>query len=264
MAGIRTALTIGGSDPSGCGGIQGDIKVFSAYGVFGTSVITALTCQNSTGVSGVDATPAALVARQFRSVYDDMRIDSLKIGMLSSSENLITISQILQELGMKNVVLDPVFLSSDGTPLLDADAVDTMVELLLPLVEIITPNLDEAAKLSGITVEDLPGMKEAAVIIKEMGPANVLVKGGHLRDSAVDILFDGLTMDVLSSPRVKGKDFRGTGCALSAAIAAGLAKGYSMADSVRKAKRFITMAIDTGFEDLGKGMGILNHHLPSS
>ncbi|MBE9502644.1 MAG: hydroxymethylpyrimidine/phosphomethylpyrimidine kinase, partial [Proteobacteria bacterium] len=152
MTEIKTALTIGGSDPSGCGGIQGDIKVFSSYGVYGMSVITAVTSQNSSGVSGIAEAPASLVAEQFQSVYDDIKIDSLKIGMLSSSDNLTMVSQILGELNLKNIVLDPVFLSSDGTPLLDADAIKTMVELLLPLVEIITPNLDEASKLAGMNV----------------------------------------------------------------------------------------------------------------
>ena len=264
MTEIKTALTIGGSDPSGCGGIQGDIKVFSSYGVYGMSVITAVTSQNSSGVSGIAEAPASLVAEQFQSVYDDIKIDSLKIGMLSSSDNLTMVSQILGELNLKNIVLDPVFLSSDGTPLLDADAIKTMVELLLPLVEIITPNLDEASKLAGMNVVDLQGMEEAAVVIKGLGPANVLIKGGHLKDRAVDILYDGMKTEVFDSPRIKGKDFRGTGCALSAAITAGLANGGSILDSVQKAKKFITRAINTGYDDLGKGMSILNHNLPVS
>lgn len=264
MSTIKTALTIGGSDPSGCGGIQGDLKVFSSYGLFGTSVITAITCQNSSVVKEVVEMPASLVERQFYSIYDDITINSLKIGMLASSENVNIASKIISELSLKNVVLDPVILSSKGTPLLESKAINIMIDLLLPLVDIVTPNLDEAGELAGIKVDGIDGMQEAATNIKKLGPSYVLVKGGHLKGRAIDILYDGKKMEFFDSPRIEGPDFRGTGCALSAAITASLAKGDSIPKSVKESKGFISQAISKGFPNLGKGMGILNHNIERS
>lgn len=262
MTYTKTAMTIGGSDPSGAGGIQGDLKVFGAYRVYGMTVITALTSQNSQGIREIMRTPAATVASQFRAIYDDIEIGSLKIGMLASSENMNIVSQLLGELNIKNIVLDPIFLSSSGTPLMDRDSIRIMVELLLPLVDVITPNIQEAGILAGMKVEGVPDMKNAAEVIKGLGPKHVLITGGHLKERAIDVFYDGNKYETLDSPKIPGKDYRGTGCALSAAISAGLARGFNMEDSVKKAKNFVTRAIKTGHEDLGKGMGILNHNIP--
>lgn len=262
MVNPHTALTIGGSDPSGCGGIQGDIKVFSALGVFGMSVITALTCQNSMGVSEIESTSASLVASQFRTVYDDIKIDAVKIGMLSTGENVRAIRQLLRELEIKNIVLDPVFDSSSGVILLNEDGREAMISLLVPIVDIVTPNLYEAGILTGMNVSNVDDMKSAAEAIKKMGPRHVLVKGGHLEGKAIDVLYDGVRFEVFDAERIQGKEFRGTGCALSAAIAAALARGSDMTEAVKKAKEFVRGAINCGYDNLGKGMGTLNHNAP--
>jgi len=256
-----TALTIGGSDPSGCGGIQGDLKVFSAFRVFGMSIVTALTCQNSMGVSEIEACPARLVLSQGESVFSDIPVDAVKIGMLSSAENVEAVAALLEKSGQGNVVLDPVLLSSSGKAMLDEDGVGLLVEKLIPLADIVTPNLREASVLAGMPVTDLNGMKSAAAAIREMGCACVLVKGGHLEGRAIDILFDGANYEEFDAERVGGGgDFRGTGCALSAAIAAGMAGGGGVSSSVKTAKAYVTGAIKTGYRGLGKGMGILNHN----
>ena len=259
---VKTALTIGGSDPSGAAGIQADLKVFSSYRVYGMTVVTALTSQNSSRIIEVMRVPGQLVSSQFLAVYEDIEIDSIKIGMVSSSENIKIISQLLGEAKARNVVLDPVFMSSSGTPLIARDAIEVMVKLLFPLVRLITPNIDEASKLAGMKIDNPGDMKEAARIIAGLGPSQVLVKGGHLKGRAIDVYYDGSKFETLDAPRISEKEFRGTGCALSAAIAAGLARGFDMKSSVEKAKDFISRSIKTGYEDLGKGMGILNHNHP--
>ncbi len=259
---VKTALTIGGSDPSGAAGVQADMKVFAAYRLYGMSVITALTSQNSSRVSEVMRVSAKTVSHQFGAIYEDLPIDALKIGMLASTENIEMVARLIKESKLKNIVLDPVFLSSSGAHLIEQGGAEAMVKLLLPLVDIVTPNIDEASKLSGLKIETPGDMKDAAKFIKEMGPSNVLVKGGHLKGRAIDILYDGISFLTLDAPRLTEKEFRGTGCALSAAIASGLAKGMDMKTSAEKAKDFVARSIKTGYEDLGKGMGILNHNHP--
>jgi len=256
---VKTALTIGGSDPSGAGGIQGDIKVFGAYNVYGMAAVTAVTSQNSQGVKDVAALSAGLLEKQIRAVHEDIRIGSTKIGMIYSMENLEMISKLVSELNLRNTVLDPVFSSSSGMPLLDTHSISKMVDILFPLVDIVTPNLDEAAVITGKKISNKKDMKEAASAIKAMGPKFVLIKGGHLDESATDILYDGNYFEIFESQKIVGKGFRGTGCALSAGIAAGLAKGSGISDSVRRAKDYVTSCIRRGYQNLGKGMGILNH-----
>lgn len=259
---VKKVLTVGGSDPSGASGIQADIKVFSAYRVYGMSVITALTSQNSCGIKEIMRVPADILDHQFRTVHEDIDIDSMKIGMISSIENINILSGLLSELKLKNIVLDPVFASSSGTHLIEQEGIEKMIQRLFPLIDVITPNIDEASILSGIKIENPGDMKEAAKIIAGLGPSNVLVKGGHLKTRAIDIFYDGVKFETLDAPRLTEKEFRGTGCALSAALAAGLAKGSDMNTSVEKAKEFVARSIKTGYEDLGKGMGILNHNHP--
>lgn len=259
---VKTALTIGGSDPSGSAGIQADIKVFDAYRLYAMSVITAITSQNSSRVSEVMRVSAKTVSHQFRAVYEDLPIDAIKIGMLASTENIGIVAQLIDEFKLKNIVLDPVFLSSSGAHLIGEGGIEAMVKLLFPLVDVVTPNIDEASKLSGLNIETPGDMKEAAKIIKEMGPTYVFVKGGHLKGRAIDILYDGTRFLTLDAPRLTEKEFRGTGCALSSAIASGLAKGMDVNTSAEKAKDFVARSIKAGYEDLGKGMGILNHNHP--
>ena len=260
---VKTALTIGGSDPSGSAGVQADIKVFSAYRLYAMSVITALTSQNSTRVSEVVRVPAGTVSSQFRAIYEDLPIDALKIGMLASIENIEMVAALIEECKPRNIVLDTVFISSSGAHLIEEGGADIMVKRLFPLVDIVTPNIDEASLLSGLKIETPGDMKEAARVIKDMGPGHVFVKGGHLKGRAIDILYDGISFHTLDAPRITDKEFRGTGCALSSAIASGLAKGMDMRSSAEKAKDFVARSIKTGFEELGRGMGILNHNHPT-
>lgn len=259
---VKTALTIGGSDPSGAAGVQADLKVFAAFRLHGMSVITALTSQNSSRVSEVMRVSDKTVSHQFKAIHEDLPIDALKIGMLASTENIGMVAQLIEGAGLKNIVLDPVFLSSSGAHLIEKGGAEAMVKLLFPLVDIVTPNIDEASLLSGLNIETPGDMKEAARMIKEMGPDYVLVKGGHLKGRAIDILYDGISFLTLDAPRITDREFRGTGCALSAAIASCLAKGMDMKSSAEKAKDFVARSIKTGYEDLGKGMGILNHNHP--
>lgn len=256
---VKTALTIGGSDPSGAGGIQGDLKVFSSYKVYGMAVVTAITSQNSTGVKNISALPAELLEKQIRAVHEDIPINSVKVGMIYSMENMKMLSKLLAYPGMNNIVLDPVFLSSSGRSMLVSDGVTKMIDILFPLVDIVTPNLDEAIKITGKRINNVDEMKDGAVTIKAMGPKYVLIKGGHLDKSATDLLYDGRSFEIFNSKKIVGKEFRGTGCALSSAIAAGLAKGLAMSDSVKMAKEYVTSCITKGYKNLGHGMGILNH-----
>ena len=259
---VKTALTVGGSDPSGAAGIQADLKVFAAYGIHGMSVITALTSQNTCGVSDVMTVSGQVVESQLRAVYEDIPVDSLKIGMLSSWENITLLSEFISEVDAKNVVLDPIIRSSSGSMLINEDALDALVKFLLPQVDLVTPNIDEASFLAGMEITGLHEMKEAAKIIAGLGPGNVLVKGGHLEGRAIDILFDGAHFEMFDGARIPGGDFRGTGCALSSAIAAGLALGLELKQSVAKGKAFVAESIKAGFSGLGEGMGILNHNHP--
>lgn len=257
---VKTALAIGGSDPSGAAGIQADLKVFAACGVYGMSVITAITSQNSCGVREVMPLPAESVASQYQAILEDIPADSTKIGMLATVEIITILSELLSEKTIRNVVLDPILRSSSGAMLIDVAAINVLVKTLFPLIDLVTPNIDEAAHLAGMEIACDDDMKKAARIIFDMGPKNVLVKGGHLKGRAVDILFDGRVFESFDGERLPGGEFRGTGCALSSAIAAALAQGRDLKSAVKEGKAFVRESIKTGFRDLGKGMGILNHH----
>ncbi|MDH3975190.1 MAG: bifunctional hydroxymethylpyrimidine kinase/phosphomethylpyrimidine kinase [Deltaproteobacteria bacterium] len=259
---VKTALTIGGSDPCGAAGIQADLKVFAAYRVYGMSVITAITSQNSCAVSHVMALPGQVVESQLRAIYNDIPVGSLKIGMLSSRENITLLSEFINEVKAKNVVLDPIIRSSSGAMLIDDNAIDSLVEKLFPRVHLVTPNIEEASFLARMEITGPDDMKEAARIIARLGPQNVLVKGGHLKGKAIDILYDGAGYEIFQGERIRGGEFRGTGCALSSAIAAGLTGGSHMIRAVKEGKDFVRESMKRGFHHLGKGMGILNHNHP--
>ncbi len=256
---VKTALTIGGSDPSGAGGIQGDLKVFSSYKVYGMAVITAITSQNSRGVEDISVLSAELLEKQIRALHEDLPVNSVKIGMVHSIENMEIISKLLDLLDIGNVVLDPVFLSTTGVSMLADGGIAKMIDILFPLADIVTPNLDEATRITGKKINNVDEMKEGAVAIKAMGPKYVLMKGGHLDESATDILYDGRSFEIFGSKKIAGTEFRGTGCALSSAIAAGLSGGLTMPDSVKRAKEYVVSCIAKGYQNLGHGMGILNH-----
>jgi hydroxymethylpyrimidine/phosphomethylpyrimidine kinase len=256
---MRRALTIAGSDSGGGAGIQADLKTFSTFGVYGLSVLTAVTAQNTLGVQGAHVLPPEFVTLQIRSVLSDIGADAAKTGMLATHEIVVAVAAELRACELQNLVVDPVMVSATGHRLLDEDAVDAVKTLLLPLATVATPNLDEATILWGEKIEDLNGMQEAARAIKEMGPHHVLVKGGHLSGPRVfDVLYDGQRFEVWDSPKIPTENTHGSGCTLSAAIAAGLAQGQGVKDAVDAAQRFIRAAIEAAVT-IGKGKGPVNH-----
>jgi hydroxymethylpyrimidine/phosphomethylpyrimidine kinase len=254
---IPTVLTIAGSDPSGGAGIQADLKTFSALNVYGMAVIASLTAQNTTGVRGVMAVPADFVRSQLDAVLSDIPSGAVKTGMLGNADVVDAVAEKLREYGVSHVVVDPVMVSSSGTRLLEVAGVERLTRALLPLAELITPNLAEASVLAGIDVRNIAEMEEAARRIHQMGARNVLVKGGHLDGEAIDVFFDGNTSVPLKSGRIPTQDLHGTGCVLSAAIAGNLALGHSLPESVALAKAFVTTAIRRSLR-LGKGSGPVN------
>jgi len=255
---VPTALTIAGSDSGGGAGIQADLKTFSAFRVFGTSVITALTAQNSVGVHGVLNVAPEFVARQIDAVLSDIGADAIKIGMLSTAPIIEAVAARLRAHGRRPVVLDPVMIAKSGDPLLEPAARTALVAEMLPLADVVTPNLHEASALAGMPVETEADMEDVARRILALGPRAVLVKGGHLKDAATDILWDGHTLHRFEARRLDSPHTHGTGCTLSAAIAAGLARGRPLTDAVAEAKRYVTAAIVGGFQ-AGRGVGALRH-----
>lgn len=255
---VPKALTIAGSDSGGGAGIQADLKTFSAFRVFGMSVLTAVTAQNTVGVHGVHNLPPDVVARQIDAVLSDLGADAIKIGMLSTAAITEAVADRLRAHRQERIVLDPVMIAKSGDPLLQPDARAALIREVLPLAYVVTPNLHEAAALAGISVETEREMEEAARRIHALGPRTVLVKGGHLKDAATDILWDGLTFARFTAERLPATNTHGTGCTLSSAIAAGLAHGQALPEAIRGAKAYVTAAIRAGFQP-GRGVGVLRH-----
>ena len=251
---IPTALTIAGSDPSGGAGIQADLKTFTVLNVYGMAVIAALTAQNTVGVCGVMDVPVDFIAAQLDAVMSDIPPRAVKTGMLGSAAAVQLVARKLREYRVQLVVIDPVMVSSSGTLLLERQGIDALKRDLLPLAELITPNLAEAAELSGIEVRNLAGMEQAARRIHAMGARHVLVKGGHLEGDALDVFFNGADIVHLRAERISTANLHGTGCVLSAAITGGLALGQTLAEAVTGAKEFVAVAI-RGNLSLGKGAG---------
>ena len=258
---IHKALTIAGSDSGGGAGIQADLKTFSAFRVFGMSVLTAVTAQNSMGVQGVENLPPAFVAQQLRSVLDDFGTDAAKCGMLSTAGIIDAVADVLGGHRIEKLVVDPVMVAKSGDPLLQADARTALADRILPLALVVTPNLPEAEVLAGMRVVEPEDMEEAARRIHLMGPRYVLVKGGHLKGDATDLLWNGREFTRFTAARVDSANTHGTGCTFSAAIAAGLARGQALGDAIRSAKAYVTRAIREGFK-AGRGMGQLRHFIP--
>ncbi len=257
---IAKALTIAGSDSGGGAGIQADLKTFSAFRVFGMSVITAVTAQNSMGVQAVENLPPEFVGQQLRSVLSDFGADAAKCGMLSTAAIIEAVAAGLAEHPVPKLVVDPVMVAKSGDPLLRPDAREALIGRILPLAFLVTPNLSEAEALTGLPVGTRADMEEAARRIHALGPRYVLVKGGHLKGDAVDILWNGRETTAFSTPRIESANTHGTGCTLSAAITAGLSRGQALGDAVRAAKAYVTKAIREGFA-LGRGVGQLRHFL---
>jgi hydroxymethylpyrimidine kinase/phosphomethylpyrimidine kinase len=259
VTGIRRALTIAGSDSGGGAGIQADLKVFFALGCHGMSALTALTAQNTVGVSGIHAVPPDFVVAQIDAIATDIGVDAAKTGMLATTEIVHATAEAVRAHNIGNLVVDPVFVAKSRDYLLEKNAVAALRRDVLPLATVITPNLYEAAGLLGRDeIGDLRETRDAARALHEFGPQSVLVKGGHLPgDRAVDVFYDGDTITEIDGPRFDTEDTHGTGCALAAAIAARLAHGDDVLEAVRFAKRFVAGAIEHGLR-IGKGYGPVN------
>ena len=255
---MKTALTIAGSDSSGGAGIQADIKTMTANGVFAMSAVTALTAQNTTGVTDIFETTPKFLSEQLDAVFTDIYPDAVKIGMVSSAELIATISERLRLYKAKHIVVDPVMVATSGAKLLRDDAVAALTAELLPLAEVLTPNIPEAEILAGMTITDAADMEAAARIISEKYGCAVLCKGGHQINDADDLLWQGGTGKWFRGKRIHNPNTHGTGCTLSSAIASNLAKGYDLDTSVERAKAYISGAL-AAMLDLGKGSGPMDH-----
>lgn len=255
---LPRALTIAGSDSGGGAGIQADLKTFSALGVFGMSAITAITAQNTQTVTAVQNIDSAIVAAQIDAVFSDIRVDAVKIGMLSSAEIIRCVAERLRQWQPAFVVLDPVMISKSGCHLLQPDAVSALREELLPLVQLLTPNLPEAEVICGRPVTSQDDMLAAAKAIHALGARAVLIKGGHSSEHANDLLYDGHDARWLPGERLASRNTHGTGCTLSAAIAAYTAKGLTLQEACAAAKAYVRRAMAANLE-IGEGCGPLHH-----
>ncbi len=255
---MKKVLTIAGSDSSGGAGIQADLKAFSAHGVFGMSVITAVTAQNTQGVFAVQDIEVSVIEKQLEAIFTDIQVDALKIGMVSRSETIRAVAAALIQYKASNIVLDPVMISKSGYFLLQPDAVQAMISCLLPLATIVTPNIPEAEQIAGITIDSIEDMEKAAQMIHRLGPRYVLIKGGHREGDAIDVLFDGENYQYLGNERIDTTNTHGTGCTLSSAIAANVANGLPVYEATLEAKKYITTAITHSFS-IGKGVGPVHH-----
>jgi hydroxymethylpyrimidine/phosphomethylpyrimidine kinase len=255
---MKKVLTIAGSDCSGGAGIQADIKTITAHKMYAMSAITALTAQNTTGVYGVQETTPDFVAQQLDCIFTDIFPDAVKIGMVSNKDIIEVIAAKLIEYKAKNIVVDPVMVSTSGSKLLSDGAISTLIAKLIPLADIITPNLPEAESLCGFSINTSEEALAAAKKISLMLQGSVLIKGGHLSETADDLLYTAGKAEWFCSARIDNPNTHGTGCTLSSAIACNLAAEYEMSPAVKKAKDFITGALQAGL-NFGKGSGPLNH-----
>lgn len=249
-------LTIAGLDPSGGAGVVADVKTFTSFGCFACAVVTSLTFQNTAGVYGAAHQSAEVVRSQVLPVVEDFRVAALKTGMLPTREVITEVVRLLRETSLRAApfVLDPVVRSTSGYDLIDDDALASLKRELLPLSLVATPNVPEAERITGLKIEDEEGMRRAAVAMRGMGARAVLVKGGHLAGDALDVLDDGGRIEIFRAPRIESTSTHGTGCTLAAAIAACLARGLSLVESVGVAKRYVTAAIALA-PRLGHGFG---------
>jgi hydroxymethylpyrimidine/phosphomethylpyrimidine kinase len=255
---MKNLLTIAGSDCSGGAGIQADLKTFAAHGTYGMSVIVSVVAENTSRVISIRDMDVGIIRDQIDAVFEDIQIDGVKVGMLSSVEIIRTVAQKLRQHHLPRPVIDPVMVAKGGSPLMRDSALDTLIHEMIPLAFLLTPNIPEAETITGKTITSVQDMREAARSIREMGAQNVLIKGGHLNGAAEDILFDGNKFTHYRSPRIATKNTHGTGCTFSSAIAANLANDMDIAEAVRAGKEYITMAIEHALP-MGKGHGPVNH-----
>lgn len=257
------ALTIAGSDSSGGAGIQADLKTFQIFDVYGMSVITAITAQNTQTVKTVYALPIDVIRLQIDTIFEDIEVDAVKIGMLFSEEIIEVVSERMSFYKIENLVVDPVMISKSGARLLEKSAEEKLIELIVPISFVLTPNIPEAEVISGMKIKDINDIKKSAEKIYRMGVKNVLIKGGHLQGGrSRDILFDGRDFYEFEEERIQTKNTHGTGCTLSSAITACLARGFDIHIAVKIAKRYISLAIKEAPDNIGKGSGPLYHNIP--
>ena len=255
---MKKVLTIAGSDCSGGAGIQADIKTMTVNGVYAMSVITALTAQNTTGVFDVLEVSGEFLKKQLDAVFEDIFPDAVKIGMLASTELIEVISERLKYYGVKNIVVDPVMVATSGSKLMKTEALSSLTKKLLPIADLVTPNIPEGEVLSGISIKNKEDMLKASKIIGDLYDCSVLLKGGHSEAFADDLLYKDREHSWFLGSRAENPNTHGTGCTLSSAIASNLAKGFSLKESIKRSKDYVFGAISAGL-DLGKGSGPLNH-----
>ena len=255
---MKTALSIAGSDCSGGAGIQADLKTFSAHGVFGMTAITSVVAENTFRVIEYQDVRPDMIEKQIAAVFEDIPPDAIKIGMLSCAETMNAVAGKLRELNPKNLVVDPVMYAKNGCALMLPSAIDALISQIVPLADVITPNIPEAEQMSGMTINTRDDMRDAARRIHAMGCRTVVVKGGHSSGDAIDVLFDGEKFYEYPAPRIDTKHTHGTGCTFSSAIASNLALGFSVNDAVGRSKAYISAAIASA-PGLGKGNGPVHH-----
>ncbi len=257
---MLTILSIAGFDPSGGAGVLADIKTFAAFDCFGAAAITSLTSQNTTAVFGAYHQPPEVLRAQLEPLISDYEIAAVKIGMLPTRAAVEVVAQTIERHSLRNVVVDPVIRSTSGYDLIEVETVRFIAERLFPLADLITPNMAEAAQLAQIAVEDLPGMEQAARQLAQQTKGAVLVTGGDLAEEAADVLCSGGQIQVFRAPRIGTRNMHGTGCTLSSAIAALLARGCDLTEAVQRAKDYVTAALRAA-PNLGHGAGPLNHFI---
>ncbi|MCL1790309.1 MAG: bifunctional hydroxymethylpyrimidine kinase/phosphomethylpyrimidine kinase [Peptococcaceae bacterium] len=261
---MRKVLTIAGSDCSGGAGIQADLKTFSAHGVFGMSAIVSVVAENTSRVIDIQDITPDMIEKQIDAVFEDIGVDAVKIGMLSQAGAMETVARKLRQYAPRNIVIDPVMYAKNGCPLMDPDSIETLIQQVIPLGDLITPNIPEAEKIAGMAITNETDMEKAAEAILKMGCKNVLIKGGHAvggdaeSKEALDILYDGWVFNRFSVERIDTKNTHGTGCTFSSAIAANLALGFTLQEAVGRAKAYVTTAIRYALP-IGQGHGPTHH-----
>lgn len=255
---MKKVLSIAGSDCSGGAGIQADLKTFSAHGVFGMSVIVSVVAENTSRVIDIQDITPDMIGKQIDAVFEDIGTDAVKIGMLSSAECMESVAEKMGQYRPENIVIDPVMYAKNGCPLMDRKAVSTLLEKIIPLADILTPNIPEAEKIADIKIVSIKDVEKAARRIYDMGAKAVVIKGGHAAGNALDILFDGKKFIYFDAARIDTKNTHGTGCTFSSAIASCLAKGMNTREAVEKAKAYVTTAIAHSLS-IGKGNGPTHH-----
>lgn len=255
---MKKVLSIAGSDCSGGAGIQADLKTFSAHGVFGMSVIVSVVAENTSRVIDIQDVTTDMILKQIDAVFEDIDVDAVKVGMLSTPSCMKAVTEKFHQYKPKNIVIDPVMYAKNGCPLMNPNAVDTLIKVVIPWADVLTPNIPEAEKISGMKILSISDMEAAAKKIHNMGCKNVIVKGGHAVGNAIDVLYDGQGFYHYQTHRINTKNTHGTGCTFSSAIASNLALGLSIPKSVELSKQYVTTAIEHSLA-IGKGNGPTHH-----